>query len=72
MQWTFFEFGAQFLIKISLQEHLADRIEMPVFDESIFYPEIENRRLGFTDEDVECLAKYFRWQINQQNRRMDF
>ena len=44
---------------------------MPVFDESIFYPEIETRKLGFTDEDIECIAESFRWLLNQRNRRMD-
>ncbi len=58
-------------MKISFEEYLKDLIEMPDFDESIFYPEIENRKLGFTDEDMECIADYFRWQLNQRNRRLD-
>lgn len=34
----------------SYQDFLADRIEMPVFDESIFYPAIERRKLGISDK----------------------
>ena len=44
---------------------------MPVYDESIFYPEIERRKLGLTDEDMECIVEFFRWHIKQRNRRMD-
>lgn len=58
-------------MKFSYEEHMRDRIEMPSFDESIFYPEIETRKLGFTGEDTECIAEYFRWQLKQRNRRID-
>ena len=44
---------------------------MPVFDESIFYPEIGRRKLGISDEDMECIVEFFRWHIDQRNRRMD-
>jgi hypothetical protein len=57
-------------MKISYEEHIKDRIEIPVFDESIFYPERELYKLGFTDEDIEVLVEYFRWHLNQRNRRM--
>ena len=57
-------------MKISYEKYLKDRIELPVFDESIFCPKFENRKLGFTDEDMECIADYFRWQLNQRNRRI--
>ncbi len=48
-----------------------DRDEMPVYDESIFYPVIERRKLGMTDEDMECIVEFFRWHIQQRNRRTD-
>lgn len=56
---------------ITYEEYLKDRIEMPVFDESIFYPERRLYELGFTDEDIEVLVEYFRWHLNQRNRRID-
>ncbi len=46
-----------------------DHIEMPVYDESIFYPEIRCRKLGITDEGMECILEFFRWHIEQRNRR---
>lgn len=57
--------------KYSYQDFLKDREEMPVFDESIFYPEIARRKLGISDEDMECIVEFFRWHIKQRNRRMD-
>lgn len=36
---------------------------MPVYDESIFYPAVERRKLGMTDEDVEDIVEFFRWHI---------
>lgn len=48
-----------------------EREEMPVYDETIFYPAIERRKLGINDEDMECIVEFFRWHIKQQNRRMD-
>jgi len=48
-----------------------DREEMPVYDESILHPEIARRKLGITDEDMECIVEFFRWHIKQRNRRMD-
>lgn len=44
-----------------------DRETMPVFDESIFDPEAAVKALGFTDEDIEALVRYFRWFIDQGN-----
>lgn len=35
-----------------------DRIERPVYDESIFYPEKVARDLGFTDEDINDLVEF--------------
>lgn len=58
-------------MKISYEEHLRDRDEMPVFDESIFYPERELYKLGMNDEDIECLVQFFKWHLEQRNRRMD-
>lgn len=57
--------------KYSYEEFLAEREEMPVYDESIFYPAIERRKLGISDEDMECIVEFFRWHINQRNRRID-
>ena len=48
-----------------------EREEMPVYDESIFYPAIERRKLGISDEDMECIVEFFRWHIKQRSRRMD-
>lgn len=48
-----------------------DREEMPVYDESIFYPAIERRKLGISDEDMESIVEFFRWHIQQRNRRLD-
>lgn len=47
-----------------------EREEMPVYDESIFYPAIERRKLGLTDEDMEYIVEFFRWHVQQRNRRM--
>lgn len=58
-------------MKMSYEEFLKDREEMPVYDESIFYPATERRKLGINDEDMECIVEFFRWHINQRNRRMD-
>lgn len=56
---------------IRYEEYLKDRIEMPVFDESIFCPTVARPNLGITDEDMECIVEFFRWHIKQRNRRMD-
>lgn len=56
---------------ITYEEYLRDREEMPVFDESIFYPERELYKLGLNDEDIECLVKFFKWHVEQRNRRLD-
>ena len=56
---------------ISYEEFLKDRDVMPVFDESIFYPEHELYKLGLNDEDIECLVQFFKWHLEQRNRRMD-
>lgn len=58
-------------MKIGYEEYLKDRIEMPVFDESIFYPAVARRKLGITYEDMECIVEFFRWHVEQRNRRMD-
>lgn len=44
---------------------------MPVYDESIFYPERILHDLGFADEDIEVLAEFMRWHINQRNRGLE-
>lgn len=44
---------------------------MPTFDESIFYPAVARRKLGITDEEMECIVEFFRWHIEQRNRRLD-
>lgn len=45
------------------------REEMPIYDESIFFPEVERRKLGITDEEMESIVEYFRWQFDQDNKR---
>ncbi len=57
--------------KYSYEEFHAEREEMRVYDESIFYPERELYKLGLNDEDIECLVQFFRWHIEQRNRRLD-
>jgi hypothetical protein len=57
--------------KYSYEDFLADREEMPTYDESIFYPEIKRREFGISDEEMNSIVEYFRWHLNQQNRRMD-
>ncbi len=57
-------------MKIRYEEHIKDRIEMPIFDESIFFPEIKRCKLGITDEDMKYIIEFFRWQLDQRNRRM--
>lgn len=52
--------------KIKYEEHLKDRGEMLVFDESIFYPERELYKLGMNDEDIECLVQFFKWHLEQR------
>jgi hypothetical protein len=56
---------------ITYEEFLRDREVMPVFDESIFYPERELYKLGMNDEDIECLVQFFKWHLEQRNRRLD-
>lgn len=48
-----------------------DRIEMPVYDESIFYPERVLHDLGFTEDDINDLAEFMRWHITQRNRELE-
>jgi hypothetical protein len=45
-------------MKISYEEHMKDRIEMPIFDESIFYPEIKRRKFGISDEEMESVVEF--------------
>ena len=42
---------------------------MPTFDESIFYPEEARRSLGINDDDMDSLIAYFRWQLEQREKR---
>lgn len=42
---------------------------MPVFDESIFDPEAEVRKLGFSSEDIDAIVSYFRWFIEQGEKQ---
>ncbi len=58
-------------MKITYEEFLKDREVMPVFDESIFYPERELYKLGLNDEGIECLVQFFKWHLEQRNRRLD-
>ena len=58
-------------LKYSYEDFLAEREVMPVYDESIFYPEIARRKLGLTDEDMECIVEFYRWHIKQRNRCLD-
>lgn len=50
---------------------MKDQIQMPIFDESIFYPAVARRKLGITDEDMESIVEFFRWHIQHRNRRLD-
>ena len=50
------------------QKVLEDREKMPIYDESIFYPEKMVKDLGFTDEDINEITQFFLWHINQRNR----
>lgn len=56
---------------ITYEEFLRDREVIPVFEESIFYPERELYKLGMNDEDIECLVQFFKWHLEQRNRRLD-
>lgn len=44
---------------------------MPVFDESIFHHDRELYKLGLNDEAIECLVQFFKWHLEQRNRRLD-
>lgn len=46
-----------------------ERETMPVFDESIFDPEAEVRKLGFSSEDIDAIVAYFRWFIEQGEKQ---
>jgi hypothetical protein len=46
-----------------------DRETMPVFDESIFYPEEACAKLGFTPEDIKSIIEFFRWHMRQRELR---
>jgi hypothetical protein len=52
---------------LEIQELLKDRETMPIYEESIFYPEKALYALGFTDVDIEDLCQFMRWHINQRN-----
>lgn len=58
-------------MKISLEENLENCADLPVFDETIFYPEIKKRELGITDDDMKHPVEYFIWQLEQRNPRDD-
>ncbi len=47
-----------------------DRETMPVFDESIFYPEEHCRALGLDDNDIASIVAFFRWHMDQRAKRM--
>jgi hypothetical protein len=47
----------------------SEREVMPTFDESIFYPEEARRSLGINDDDMDSLIAYFRWQLEQREKR---
>ncbi len=46
-----------------------EREAMPVYDESIFYPEEARRALGISDDDMDSVIAYFRWQLEQREKR---
>lgn len=47
-----------------------DREVMPVYDESIFYPAEARRALGISDEDMDSVVAFFRWHIEQREKRL--
>lgn len=46
-----------------------ERETLPIDDESIFFPEVERRKLGITDDEMESIVEYFRWHLDQDNKR---
>jgi hypothetical protein len=47
-----------------------DREVMPVYDASIFYPAEARRALGISDEDMDSVVAFFRWHIEQREKRL--
>lgn len=46
-----------------------DRETVKQFDESIFYPEERRRAFGISDDDMDSIVAYFRWQMDQLEKR---
>lgn len=42
-----------------------DRETVRQFDESVFYPEERRRALGISDDEMDSIVAYFRWQMDQ-------
>ena len=47
-----------------------DRETMPVFDESIFYPEERCKALGLDSEDIDNIVSFVRWNMDQRDKRI--
>jgi DNA invertase Pin-like site-specific DNA recombinase len=47
-----------------------DRETVRQFDESIFYPEEKRRALGISDDDMGSIVAFFRWQMEQREKRL--
>ena len=50
-------------------DFIDDRLKMPEFDDSIFYPERECEKLGFTKDDIQCIAELVKWHMRQRELR---
>lgn len=48
---------------------LSEKEVMPVFDESIFDPEAEVRKLGFSTDDIAEIVAYFQWHWEQEKKQ---
>lgn len=47
-----------------------DREVMPIYDESIFYPAERRRAVGISDDDMDSIVAFFRWHIEQREKRL--
>lgn len=47
-----------------------DREVMPIFDESIFYPERRAAALGLDEDDIRAIVEMVRWHMNQRDKRL--
>lgn len=47
-----------------------DRETMPIFDESIFYPEERCRALGLDADDIADITAFVRWHMDQREKRL--